>query len=934
MNDARIELDSPEEIIGEFPVTTTQERCWFLDKVQPGNPALNVAIRWELRGKVSAENLEHAFLTVIERHEVLRTRFVERDGAPMQQVVAHVPFRLGELDLRTQPATDRMARIDAIAHEEAARPFDLRQPGLIRATLVRFEADRAILLIVAHQSCFDGFSIGVLGREIGTATQAFEEGRVPDLPDLPLQYGDFALWQKEYHDSGVLEEEGAYWQQTLQDAPYFEIPTDKPRPAQQNPDVQMMHLPLPDGFHDRLEQRARDEGVTAFTFGTAVISACLHRMTGASEVLMGTQIAGRMDVDLEPLIGVFINNLVLRFNTDPDTRLSDQIGLARDVVQGALAHQNMPFNRLVERLNPVRNASRNPIISINFNLMHVFLQGKHYGGFELISVPSHSPGSVYDLQFVIIGRPSAGWQLTVEYQTDLFEAATVERIMTFVRDGFEMALARPDMRLADIPLDPILEARRDNDGAGLKRVEETLKAHPMVDEVAAVHANEGSYAFVSPANTGTRPLERLPEELMTFAAGRLSSDEMPLGVSVLAGFPRTSRGDINRSLLTVPRHVGRAQAAVAGKPTEVDPAVESRLRTHWLDILSVTDVPAGATFFELGGHSLLVVRLLARIREDWGLELGIASVYEHATLPDLAALMSERIDRARPPEDEDWRILRLHREGDGPPLIAINNAATILAVQPELANPGPSICVRLFDGNRGIDQSPRSFEQIASEYAKVIRKAQPEGPYLLFGICVHGNIALEAARILQAEGQEVRGVVMKDVWEPGFVDWTRTDVGARRQNKLHSLRNRIRMVRDGTLSLSALLGSYRAVRATGILQAARAMGLIDRVRWSDLEEEQERFIKYISAARDVYRPGPLDIPVLHVVTRITPQGGAFPDSIGWEEIVTGPLKTVRLDEVLVHGSHRIGVERLGAEIESFLQENDQRAQSTSSDTPR
>ena len=907
---------APDAVVAAFPLTATQERCWFLDRINPGEPALNVAVRWELRGRVSAEAVERAFAHVIARHEILRTRFVERDGAPMQEVLDHAPFRLGQFDLRTTPEADRLARIDAIAHEEAERPFDLARPPLIRANLVRFDAGRAMLLIVAHQSVFDGYSIGILGREIGTAAAAFDAGGTPDLPDLPLQYGDVALWQRELHASGILEEEAGYWRETLAGAPYFEVQPDHPRPATRSTAVAMLHRPLPADFPDRLRAAAKAAGVTPFAFGAGAVSAALHRLTGASEVLMGTQIAGRTETDLEPLIGVFINNLVLRLPTAPDTTLAQQIAHAGTVVGGALAHQTMPFNRLVEILNPPRDASRNPLISVNYNLLEVFMKGWSFGDFELISVPSHAPGSVYDLEIVAIGRPEGGWRLTVEYRPDLFEVDTVERLLALVEDVFATAFAAPQTPLAALPIDPALERRGAQTDPAHAAIEAILRDHPMVAEAACIAAPTGPYAFVTARDTGTTPLERLPADILAYAEAL--GGAVPAGVSLLAALPRTASGGVDRTQLRAPTEAARVRTG-----TPPDPAVVEALRADWQDILGIDAVPPAASFFDLGGHSLLAVRLLARIRDRWAVPLGIAAIYENPTLPALAAAIAARRTEAHAAPTEDWRILRLVREGRAQPLIAVNNAATALALGGQFAEPHPISCVRLYDSGRGLDADALvaglDFEEIAARYAEVIRAAQPEGPYLLYGNCVHGNLALEAARHLQAEGAEIAGVVMKDVWEPGYTARILADSGLRRREKLHALRNKLRMVRAGHMSLSAALGSYRIVRATGVLQAATALRLIDRVRLSDLEADQERFISVVTDARDRYRPAPLDLPVLHVVTRISPRHAPFSPSIGWDKVIAPHrLKTVHLGEVYVHRATRIGVGDLAREMEAFL----------------
>ncbi|WP_375687045.1 condensation domain-containing protein [Pseudooceanicola sp. LIPI14-2-Ac024] len=898
-------------VVGAFPLTATQLRCWFLDGMQPGNPSLNVAVRWELRGPVASASIERAFQAVIDRHEILRTRFVERDGGPVQEVVDHVAFKLDTVDIRAVPAGDQQDRIDSIAHEVAARPFDLGRPGLIRATLIRLGAELAQIVYVVHQSCFDGASIRVLGHEIGTAAQAFEEGRQPELPELPLQYGDFALWQQDYFASGVLEDEAAYWTRQLEGAPYFEVEPDKPRPPLRATDVAQVTLDLPDDFDSRIAAAAQAAGVSPFTFGCALFSACLGRVTGRDDVLFGTQVAGRVDSDLDPMIGVFINNLVLRFGADPAAAFADHLARAKPVVEGAISHQSMPFNMLVERLNPRRDASRTPLISLNFNLQQVFMESRAYGGFELRSTRSHAPGAIYDLDVAVMGRPG-GWQIMLDYATTLFDRETAEALARMLRDGFETVFADPTTPLGQLRVPAHLSERGQDGRRRMAAAEHALTSHPMVREAAVLAAGEALYAFVVPQATGTLPLERLPDRLMADlgpAAG-LS------GVSILADFPRSSTGAINRSVLGVPSAPRREAMAVRQ-------GVLDGLRAEFAEVLGMDSVPPSGHFFDLGGHSVLVLRLLSRIRDRWGLQLEVTQVYEHSTPLDLAQVISDRtVAQVSTAPEEDWRIMRLRREGAGQPLIAVNNAATALALSTAGQAPRQTLCVRVNDGARGMPLDDRPFEEIAAEYARVIREAQPEGPYLLYGNCVHGNLALEAARHLRAAGAEVRGVVMKDVWEPGYTAALPSNPAANRQEKLHALKTRLRSVRDGEMTFGALLGLYSVTRRSGILQLGARLGLIDRVRKTDLEEDQERFISHVSRRRDAYRPGPVDFPVLHVVTGITPEGGAFSPSIGWEGVIpSAQLTTVRLPKVLVLRDRRIGITELSSVIEDFLGED-------------
>ncbi|GEO86865.1 MULTISPECIES: condensation domain-containing protein [Alphaproteobacteria] len=441
--------DATTAIVGEFPCTQTQLRCWVLDQLKPGNPALNVAVRWEIRGDFKASTIEATLRTIIQRHEILRTRFVERNGSPYQQVVEGVDFRLSVIDLRGMPIEQHEQRILSIGEETASAPFNLGRPGLIRVSLLIVENERAFILITAHQSCFDGWSIRVLGREVGEIAAALDAGRAPNLPDLALQYGDFALWQKAYLDSYGFETEKTFWREQLVGAPYFEVPTDHPRKAQKTNNGNIMSVVKPLEFGERMENAARENRVSLYSFGAAVMSAMLHRYTCAGDILFGTQIAGRDQSDLENLIGVFINNLVLRFHVAPETSFLDHLRAASTVVAAALDHQRMPFNKLVEMVNPPRDPSRNPLISVNFNLQKAFLEDRRYGAFELVSAPSQSPGVIYDLSFIMIGRPS-GWRMSIEYNTDLFDRGTIERLLQMWQDAYELALGRPTAPLSSL----------------------------------------------------------------------------------------------------------------------------------------------------------------------------------------------------------------------------------------------------------------------------------------------------------------------------------------------------------------------------------------------------------------------------------------------------------------------------------------------------
>lgn len=447
-----MEVSQLSNLVARFPATSAQHRFWFQEMAKPGDIELNIAVRWEIRGTFRVPDIEKAIQLVTDRHEMLRTRFVEENGELWQEVVGEAQLRLGVVDLRAVSAEDHDDRVTAMARELAAQPFDLTRPCQLRMTLVRLAADRAAILIVAHHIAFDGFSIGVLGHEIGQIVQALSEDRQPDLPELTLQYGDYALWEKELEASGALDEDGLFWERKLKDAPYFELQTDFPRPAIRTTTGKTLIKPFPADFDARMTAFNKSVGISFFTLGAAVMSAALHRLSGETEILFASPVAGRTDTEIEKLIGVFINTLAIRVGVHPEDSLLEHIARVREVVKEALLHQGYPFDNVVRRLKRPRDSSRTPLVSLNLNMQRVFLQERRYGGFKMISVPSHMPGVFYDMNIQIIGR-TAGWKLMIDYNDSLFEAQTVERLATMLLSTFEAALTEPARKLSALPVE-------------------------------------------------------------------------------------------------------------------------------------------------------------------------------------------------------------------------------------------------------------------------------------------------------------------------------------------------------------------------------------------------------------------------------------------------------------------------------------------------
>uniref|UniRef100_UPI0025E33F01 condensation domain-containing protein n=1 Tax=uncultured Nitratireductor sp. TaxID=520953 RepID=UPI0025E33F01 len=761
----------PDEIVGEFPCTQTQLRCWFLNRLSPGNPALNVAVRWEIRGDFRTESIEEAFRQTIARHEILRTRFVETAGQPMQQVVRAVDFRMPVIDLRHVPADQREARIQSISKETAAAAFDLGRPGLLRVTLLMVENRRGFILITAHQSCFDGWSIRVLGREVGELTAAIDAERPARLPELALQYGDFALWQNEYRNSYGFETEKIYWREQLRDAPYFEIRPDRPRGRVKTSRGEIVSTALPLEFGERIEAAARAHKVSLFSFGAAVMSATLQHYSGDREILFGTQIAGRDDVDLENLIGVFINNLVLRFDIPDDLTFADHLARVSATVGAALNHQKMPFNNLVELVNPARDPSRNPLISLNFNQQKAFLEDTRYGDFELISAPSQSPGVIYDLNFIMIGRPT-GWRMSVEYNTDLFDEATAQELLDLWQKTYAFALDDPQARIGDVA-GPVRAAASPGKKTAqpVSRLEALLLAHRDVADAALHrHGVSGiSHAYAVPAAGLATPLETLPAHLNAYLAERLPEEEMPEGISILLALPRRADGTLDSAALPTPTPA--APAGAIARKTAAPADKEAELGRIWARVLDLPQVRSDDDFFLLGGHSLLALRMFSGMRDAFGIQPELAVLFKEPTLSGFArAVFGEEegpvaVPAALAPDDGkqeeapsaliDWETT-IYRQGSGDCAIyTLNHPFLYYRMAKSLPGHASIVNLHMFNARIDAETENLSLERIAGDAVDAMQLGDRPKTVALVGLCVNGILAAEMTRQIRLKGHDV-----------------------------------------------------------------------------------------------------------------------------------------------------------------------------------
>ena len=388
----------------------------------------------------------------LRRHKSLRTCFRAVEGQPVQVIQPVASLEMPAVDLRGLPEPEREAKAKQLCMEEARRPFDLTRDILLRARLFRLgEADH-IFFLNMHHIASDGWSVGLLVRELRALYEAFVEGKPSPLPELPVQYVDFAVWQREWLQGEVLEKQLGYWKKQLEGAPaLLELPTDHPRSAAQSYRGALTPWELPKPLLLALGELSRREGATLFMTLLAGFQTLLHRYTGSDDILVGSPIAGRNRTEIEPLIGFFVNTLVLRGDLSGNPSFRAFLGRTREAALGAYAHQDVPFERLVEELHPERNMSHSPFFQVMFVLQNAPWEAAELAGLEVTPMLIHSGTSMFDLTLFVREREGV-LHAAVEYNTDLFEAETIGRMLGHYQTLLEGIVANPEQRLSDLPL--------------------------------------------------------------------------------------------------------------------------------------------------------------------------------------------------------------------------------------------------------------------------------------------------------------------------------------------------------------------------------------------------------------------------------------------------------------------------------------------------
>jgi amino acid adenylation domain-containing protein len=435
-----------------FPTSFAQRRLWFVHQLEPDSPSYNVTTALWLSGDLDVPALERSLATLVARHETLRTTFRLAEGEPVQAVAPELRLELPVADRSAVPVPDREAEVQRLIQEEARRPFELERGPLLRARLIRLAPDEHALILIVHHIVFDGWSAGVLSRELSECYRAFSTGEAPRLPELPVQYADYAVWQREWLTGEPFERQLAYWRTQLAGAPaVLELPTDFPRPRVQSSRGATEKRLLSRGLLEKLTALSQQEGATLFMTLLAGFQLLLSRYTGQEDIVVGSPIANRTRSELEHLIGFFVNSLALRTDVSGDPSFRELLRRVRGVAIGAYAHQDIPFEGLVGELRPERVGDRNPFFQVMFVLQNAPRTKLTLPGIRLRSLPRRTGTSKFDIT-LHMHQLSQGLTASLEYNTDLFEPGTITRMLSHLERLFEEVVADPDRRLSAISL--------------------------------------------------------------------------------------------------------------------------------------------------------------------------------------------------------------------------------------------------------------------------------------------------------------------------------------------------------------------------------------------------------------------------------------------------------------------------------------------------
>ena len=469
---------------GDLPLSFAQQRLWVLDQLEPNNPLYNIPRTLRIKGDLNLSALEESLNEIVRRHEGQRTTFATRNGQPVQIIAPSLKISLPVHDLTHLPEPEREPEARRLAAHEALQPFDLAKGPLVRAQLLRLAPTDHVLLLTMHHIISDAWSATVFFQELSAIYETSSAGKPSPLSELSIQYADYAAWQREWFQGAVLQQQLAYWRKQLLGAPpVLELPTDRPRPVQQSFRGALESIPFSPELSANLKAFSRREGVTLFMALLAGFQSLLARYSGQDQIVLGTDVANRPTLETEKLIGFFINLLAIRTDLSGNPSFRELLGRVRETALSAYAHQDMPFDKLVEELRPERSLSHNPIVQVLFVMQNIPRTRKKLGGLELSAFEMPLTRSKFDLAVFMVENESGILGHWV-YSTDLFDRSTILRMATHFETLLHSAAAEPEARID--ALEMLTDSEKQQRGAETKQRKQSQLKKLMAVEPKAV----------------------------------------------------------------------------------------------------------------------------------------------------------------------------------------------------------------------------------------------------------------------------------------------------------------------------------------------------------------------------------------------------------------------------------------------------------------
>jgi acyl carrier protein len=632
-----------------------QEQLWYLDQLAPGEPTYSILMVWRLRGPLRVDLLRRGLDLVVARHASLRVTFGNDEGTPYQLVAPAAEVPLPVIDLSALPRDERERRVEAEIEAQRAEPFDLEAGPLCRFRLLQLAPDTYVFCQGFHHIITDGWSAALINAELSAAYRSLHAGVEPVFADLELDYPEYAAAQRERLQGKALEEELAYWRESLADLPVLDLPADRPRPADGGHRGETLITDLPDDLRGLVKQLAEDHRVSMFMVLAAAFNLVLSRYTGLEDIPTGVPMLGRPDPELEALVGMFVNMVVLRADLSGDPSFSELVERVADGSLDLYDHQEAPFTQVVDAVQPDRDPDRNPLFQVSIQLLDESNSGENLA-IPLVAaefVPLASISSRFDIAVNIIDTGSS-LRANVEYSSDLFDAWRMEAMLAHLESVLRAAAADPSLPLSRIPIvnaaeaEQVLEAGRTQPGGPVYVVDRSMNLVPRGvpgELLVGVEPQDLTGSHFEPPEPATEGLaEGYAEDPfrpggLVRRTGVLARWTRDLRFEQLGGVQdQTAGGDAGLEATEI--GVGESGGDEPGTPTEVSVA------EIFGEVLALPKVGAHDSFFSAGGNSLKALLVISRIKRRFGVKLSVRTLYGEATVRTVSTEVDERMSGA------------------------------------------------------------------------------------------------------------------------------------------------------------------------------------------------------------------------------------------------------------------------------------------------